>query len=203
MAHTEESLIVKSIGDFIFKQGLVDTQYCVERHKVNISFDTILDGDSAHNKGDITTNMGRAYSKTTTRYLDNKEYKATVNCIQLNCDEVESYLMKYTMEIEDIEKPVNARNDECLKSLSWDPSKCVKSCHGYFGNGFSFHIQERGSSSLTYNYGLRGELGSVDICGRSSIVDEDENNEDEEEVEWESDEEEEEEEFESESDSET
>ncbi|KAI5672847.1 hypothetical protein M9H77_13211 [Catharanthus roseus] len=46
------------------------------------------------------------------------------------------------------------------------------------------------------------ELESVDIPGRSSIVDEDENNEDEEEFNWESDEEEEEEEFESKSDSE-
>ncbi|KAI5649104.1 hypothetical protein M9H77_35109 [Catharanthus roseus] len=45
-----------------------------------------------------------------------------------------------------------------------------------------------------------GELESVDIHGRSSIVDEDENNEDEEEVEWDTDEEEEEEEFQSDSD---
>ncbi|KAI5677046.1 hypothetical protein M9H77_07996 [Catharanthus roseus] len=54
-----------------------------------------------------------------------------------------------------MEKPVNASNNECLKCLSSGPSKRVKSYHGYFVNGFRFHTLERGSGSLTYNYGVR------------------------------------------------
>ncbi|KAI5657582.1 hypothetical protein M9H77_26375 [Catharanthus roseus] len=59
MAHTEKPLVVKSIGNFIFKQGQVDTQHRAEHHKVDIPLDTILDGDAQkhHNKGDTTTNM--------------------------------------------------------------------------------------------------------------------------------------------------
>ncbi|KAI5671848.1 hypothetical protein M9H77_12212 [Catharanthus roseus] len=58
-----------------------------------------------------------------------------------------------------MKKPVNASNNECLECLSWDPSK---------------HIRTLVHES--------GELESVDIRGKSSIVDEDEKNEDEEEM---------------------
>ncbi|KAI5652660.1 hypothetical protein M9H77_29847 [Catharanthus roseus] len=42
-----------------------------------------------------------------------------------------------------MKNPVNASSSECLKNLSWVPSKIVKSFNRYFVNGFRFHIQER------------------------------------------------------------
>ncbi|KAI5662412.1 hypothetical protein M9H77_21735 [Catharanthus roseus] len=127
---------------------------------------------------------------TTTRYLDDKEYKAATNYIRLNCDEVESYIS------EEMEK-----TRECKQQK----------------NALSAYHRERGSGSLAYNCGVQvkdvplvdilfqgdigitetsridvdvqdigtlvhelGKLESVDIHGRSSIMDEDENNEDEE-----------------------
>ncbi|KAI5654131.1 hypothetical protein M9H77_31318 [Catharanthus roseus] len=128
----------------------------------------------------IFNGQERAYGNTMTRYLDDKEYKATTNYIMLNCDEDEP---KYKAELrtcfpsltesdvqtrisdefsmwfrEEMENPVNASNSECLKCLSWGPSKRMKS---YIG---------------TLMHEL-GELESVDIRRSSSIVDEDENNE--------------------------
>ncbi|KAI5680461.1 hypothetical protein M9H77_01688 [Catharanthus roseus] len=57
--HHQETFIVKSIGDIIFKQGQVYVQYFAECHIDDISIDTILDGKAhtQHNKSDITTNM--------------------------------------------------------------------------------------------------------------------------------------------------
>ncbi|KAI5652600.1 hypothetical protein M9H77_29787 [Catharanthus roseus] len=46
----------------------------------------------------ICNGQGRAYSKSTTRYLDDKEYKAAMNYILLNYDEVEAYIMFHTQE---------------------------------------------------------------------------------------------------------
>ncbi|KAI5663832.1 hypothetical protein M9H77_23155 [Catharanthus roseus] len=43
VADTEVTLVVKSIGAFIFKQGQVDAQHGAQRHKVDIYFVTILD----------------------------------------------------------------------------------------------------------------------------------------------------------------
>ncbi|KAI5649894.1 hypothetical protein M9H77_35899 [Catharanthus roseus] len=138
--------------------------------------DQLRDGESGLS---ICDRQGRAYDKTTTRYLDDKEYKATTNYILLNCDEVEPYLLRYTTELrmlfpsltennvqtrnsdefsmwfrEKMEKPVNASNNECLKSLSWGPSKRMKSCHGYF--------------TLVHEL---GKLESADIHGRSNEED--------------------------------
>ncbi|KAI5675484.1 hypothetical protein M9H77_06434 [Catharanthus roseus] len=157
----------------------------------------------------------------TTRFLDDKEYKAATNYILLNCDGVEPYIKKYTTELRIhfsslTESDIQTRISEGFSSWFREKvslSKLVKSCKGYFVNRFRFHTQERGSSILTYNCGVRisrididvqdigtighesGELELVEIRGRNSIGDEHDNNEDEEEVEYESNDEEEEKEF--------
>ncbi|KAI5663601.1 hypothetical protein M9H77_22924 [Catharanthus roseus] len=69
-----------------------------------------------------------------------------------------------------MEKPINVSSSECVKCLSWGPSKFVKSCHGYFVNGFWFHTQERGSGSLTYNYSERvKDIPLVDIPFKEDV----------------------------------
>ncbi|KAI5668387.1 hypothetical protein M9H77_18240 [Catharanthus roseus] len=41
------------------------------------------------------------------------------------------------------------KHTDCLKNLSWSPSKLVKSCNKYFIDGFRFHVQKQYSCSLT------------------------------------------------------
>ncbi|KAI5681630.1 hypothetical protein M9H77_02858 [Catharanthus roseus] len=148
----------------------------------------------------ICNGQRRAYGKTTTRYLDDKKYKAATNYILLNCDEVEPDIHTRISEEfsmwfrEEVRYPRRLSQEVVLFKCDWFDS--------HLNRGLKIHDKYKLTSRIdveVQDIGTLveelGKLESVDIRRRNSIVDEDENNEDEEEVEWESDKEEEEEEF--------